>query len=475
MTAVLGRILVADDERSQREILVSSLEKRGYGVTGVGDLKSAVKKFELALEEENPFHAVVTDLRMPTDKEGLELLVHVRSADPLCEVILVTAYASSDIAFQSGEARAFAFLEKPLDFEKTIFTIDSAVEKSRLAHENANLRQLISGHNSFCGLIGKETRMKQLYQLIERVSSTDALCLIRGESGTGKELVARAVHECSQRNNDPFVAINCAAIPPNLIESELFGHEKGAFTGATGRRSGRFEDVGSGSLFLDEIGAMALDLQPKLVRALQEMEFSRVGSVDTIPFEGRIIAATARDLEEAVRQEEFREDLFFRLNVVVLDIPPLRERKEDLSLLVDHFIARGRLRHNRDFEGVTPEVMDVFESHAWPGNVRELENCLERMMVLSEESLLDAPLLPPGLKNSERGVRSGDDTLFALPSEGLVLGDLEKDLILQALLRSDGRLEPAARMLGITYKTLQYRIKKYRLRETSDGLSHEKE
>ncbi|OUU20066.1 MAG: hypothetical protein CBC13_11280 [Planctomycetia bacterium TMED53] len=475
MIEILGKVLVADDERSQREILVSSLEKRGYQVTGVANLKAAIDAFEQAREEGAPFHTVVTDLRMPTDKEGLELLVHVRTEDPLCEVILVTAYASSDVAFQSGEARAFAFLEKPLDFEKTIFTIDSAVEKSRLAHENANLRQLIHGQNSFCGLVGKEESMKHLYQLIERVSSSDALCLIRGESGTGKELVARAVHDCSQRSAQPFVAINCAAIPPNLIESELFGHEKGAFTGASSRRSGRFEDVGNGSLFLDEIGAMALELQPKLLRALQEMEFSRVGSVETIPFNGRIIAATARDLEEAVQQEEFREDLFFRLNVVVLDIPPLRERKGDLSLLVDHFIAKGRLRHNRDFEGVTPEVMDAFESHSWPGNVRELENCLERMMVLTEDSLLDAKLLPPGLKNSQSGVKIDEESHFSLPSEGLVLEDLEKDLILQALLRSDGKLEPAARMLGITYKTLQYRIKKYGLRETSDGVGHEKE
>ena len=470
-----GRILVADDEKAQREILVSSLKKQGYEVSGAGDLKTALSLFDQGLQEQTPFNTVVTDLRMPTDKEGLELLIHVREMDPLCEVILVTAYASSEVAFQSGEARAFSFLEKPLDFEKTIFTIDSAVEKSKLAHENASLRQMIHGQNSFCGLVGREARMQQLYQLIDRVSVTDAVCLIRGESGTGKELVAHAIHECSNRSGQPFVAINCAAIPPNLIESELFGHEKGAFTGAVGRRSGRFEDVGEGSLFLDEIGAMALELQPKLLRALQEMEFSRVGSVESIPFKGRIISATARDLEEAVKLEEFREDLFFRLNVVVLDIPPLRERMSDLSLLVDHFLARGRLRHDRDFEGVTTEVLDAFERHSWPGNVRELENCLERMMVLSDQPLLGSDLLPPGLKSSSVGVASIDDSLLSLPREGLVLEDLEKDLILQALLRSDGKLEPAAKMLGITYKTLQYRIKKYRLRETSESLGDEKE
>ena len=470
-----GRILVADDEKAQREILVSSLEKRGYEVSGAGDLKAALKMYDQGLQEQNPFHTVVTDLRMPTDKEGLELLKHVREEDPLCEVILVTAFASSEVAFQSGEARAFSFLEKPLDFDKTIFTIDSAVEKSKLAHENASLRQMIHGQNSFFGLVGRDGRMQQLYQLIERVSVTDAVCLIRGESGTGKELVARAIHECSNRKSQPFVAINCAAIPPNLIESELFGHEKGAFTGASGRRSGRFEDAGEGSLFLDEIGAMALELQPKLLRALQEMEFSRVGSVESIPLQGRIISATALDLEEAVKQEEFREDLFFRLNVVVLDIPPLRDRMSDLSLLVDHFLARGRLRHDREFEGVTTEVMDAFERHSWPGNVRELENCLERMMVLSEQPLLGLDLLPPGLKNTVEGTASVEDSILSLPNEGLVLEDLERDLILQALLRSEGKLEPAAKMLGITYKTLQYRIKKYRLRETSEGSGYENE
>ncbi len=470
-----GRILVADDEKPQREILVSSLEKRGYEVCGAGDLATALKLFEQGLQGQNPFNTVVTDLRMPTDKEGLELLMQVRDRDPLCEVILVTAYASSEVAFQSGEARAFSFLEKPLDFEKTIFTIDSAVEKSKLAHENASLRQMIHGQNSFCGLVGRDARMQQLYQLIDRVSATDAVCLIRGESGTGKELVARAIHECSNRNSKPFVPINCAAIPPNLIESELFGHEKGAFTGAAGRRSGRFEDVGEGSLFLDEIGAMALDLQPKLLRALQEMEFSRVGSVEMIPFRGRISSATARDLEEAVQQDEFREDLFFRLNVVALEIPPLRERLSDLSLLVDHFLARGSVRHERHFEGVTAEVMEAFEAHSWPGNVRELENCLERMMVLSETSQLNADLLPPGLRNSSGSTAVVTDTLLPLPNDGLILEDLEKDLILQALLRSDGKLEPAAKMLGITYKTLQYRIKKYRLRETSEGAGQENE
>ncbi|NCF99830.1 MAG: response regulator [Planctomycetia bacterium] len=470
-----GRILVADDERPQREILVSSLLKSGYEVSGAASLPAAISLFETASRSDKPFNLVVTDLRMPTNKEGLELLLKVRNQDPKCEVILATAFASSEVAFQSGEARAFAFLEKPLDFEKTMLTIESAVEKSRLAHENKRLRSMISKEFGFSGIIGKHPGMVQLFERIERVSATGATCLIRGESGTGKELVAKAIHDLSPRKDDPFVAINCAAIPPNLIESELYGHEKGVFTGAVSRRSGRFEDVGDGTLFLDEIGAMDLELQPKLLRSLQELEFSRVGSSEIIPFGGRIVAATGRDLLQAVEAGEFREDLFFRLNVVVLEIPPLRNRKEDIPLLVEHFLLKGGLRHDREFSGITGEVMEIFDGHSWPGNVRELENCLERMMVLGEGSLLGEDLLPPGLRGETDSLELGLDSVFNLPSEGIVLEELEKNLIEQALMRSDGKLEPAAKMLGITYKTLQYRIRKYRLKENPEGQSAKSE
>ena len=361
------------------------------------------------------------------------------------------------------KAKAFGFLEKPLDLEKTLILIGSAAEKSHLARENATLREIIDGEDSFCGIVGKSPRMLELYQLIDRVAGADATCLIRGESGTGKELVAKAIHRKSPRSNSPFLAINCAAIPENLIESELFGHEKGVFTGASARRAGRFEDVGKGSLFLDEIGSMQHDLQPKLLRAVQEMEFSRVGSAETIPFRGRIVAATARDLEEAVSQGEFREDLFFRLNVITIELPPLRQRKDDLPLLVDYFLARGSRRHGRKFQGVSPAVLQAFEGHSWPGNVRELENSLERMMVLSDSELLGVELLPPTISGLNGNAQIDESGVFLLPNEGLVLENLERDLIEQALERVGGKLEPAAKMLGISYKTLQYRIKKYGL------------
>ena len=463
------RILVADDERSQRDILVSSLREEGYRAEGVSGLDEALRALEQGRKSDDPFGVVVTDLRMPTDTEGLDLLQKARHDDPLCEVVLVTAYASSEVAFRSGEAKAFGFLEKPLDFEKTMILIGSAAEKTRLARENATLREIIDGENSFCGIIGKSPRMLELYQLIDRVAGSDATCLIRGESGTGKELVAKAIHRMSPRSESPFLAINCAAIPEALIESELFGHEKGVFTGATSRRAGRFEDVGKGTLFLDEIGSMQLDLQPKLLRAVQEMEFSRVGSAETIPFRGRIVAATSCDLEKAVASGEFREDLFFRLNVIAIELPPLRERKGDLPLLVDHFLARGSRRHGRKFHGVSPAVLEAFEKHSWPGNVRELENSLERMMVLGDSELLGESLLPPTISGINGEVQIDEKGAFRLPSEGLVLENLERDLIEQALDRVGGKLEPAARMLGITYKTLQYRIKKYRLARKTEA------
>ncbi|MDE0961058.1 MAG: sigma-54 dependent transcriptional regulator [Planctomycetota bacterium] len=467
------RILVADDERSQREVLVSSLCGEGFRAEGATGLPQALALLEQAREADDPFGVVVTDLRMPTDKEGLELLQQARHDDPLCEVVLVTAYATDDVAFRSGKARAFGFLSKPLDFEKTLITITSAAEKSKLARDHASLMELlVSGKDAFCGIVGKSAGMTDLYRLIERVAGVDSTCLILGESGTGKELVARAVHQMSARKKRPFLAINCAAIPANLIESELFGHEKGVFTGATSRRVGRFEDVSDGTLFLDEIGSMDLSLQPKLLRAVQEMEFSRVGSAETIPFRGRIVAATARDLESAVAEGEFREDLFFRLNVIVLTIPPLRQRKEDLPLLIDHFLAVGSRRHGKVFQGVSGAVLAAFEKHLWPGNVRELENSLERMMVLGDGEVLGEDLLPPTIASPGSQQGPSGDGQFQLPREGLILDDLEQNLIEQALERTGGRLDPAAKMLGISYKTLQYRVKKYRLKK-ENGVSSE--
>lgn len=462
------RILVCDDEPRQRDIVAEILAGAGYRVSRAGSLDSALTSFGEALGAADPFDIVLTDLKMPHNTEGLDLLKAVKERHERSEVILMTAYATVETALKAGRLDAYDYLDKPFDRSKLLRVVGRAEEKLSLVIDNERLRQAVVPQGSFHGIVGKHVQMRELTELIERVAVTDVTCLVRGESGTGKELVARAIHRCSDRTKKPFVAINCAAIPETLIESELFGHEKGAFTGANSSRAGRFEETGDGTLFLDEIGSMKFDLQAKLLRVLQEREFSRVGGTKVLPFSGRIVAATAQDLEAAIENHEFREDLYFRLNVVSLEIPSLSQRGEDISLLVTHFLKRGSERLGRRFTSVTPGVLQAFESYSWPGNVRELENYLERMMVLGDSEVLDESLLPPVFEVApERSVSSsaGSNGALTLPEEGIVLDDLEKELIRQALDRTSGRLEPAAQMLGITYKTLQYRIKKYRLKE----------
>jgi len=483
------RILVVDDERVQRGILKEILESRDHRVEIAGGLEEALSLFNGALEDADPFDLVFTDLKMPGATEGLDLLREVKEACPGTEVVLMTAYAEVQTAVQAMRFGAFEYLPKPFDRDRFLRVVDAASEKLGLLHENRRLRALLDQGAAPRRMIGRAPRMLELLEMISRVAVTDTTCLIRGESGTGKELVARAVHEGGGRATEPFIAINCAAIPETLIESELFGHEKGVFTGAHAAKAGRFEEVGRGTLFLDEIGSMKYDLQAKLLRVIQEREFSRVGSSRLTPFHGRIVAATAQDLESLISRAEFREDLYFRLNVVTLEIPPLRERRDDIPLLVQHFLHKGGDRLGRSFKGVTLSVLEAFEAHDWPGNVRELENCLERMMVLGDGELLDVPLLPPTVRGgrsevSERGPAPGTSPApesrprgegsggrrIELPPEGVVLEELEAELIEQALDRSRGKLEPAAQLLGITYKTLQYRIKKYGLNQRAGSV-----
>ncbi|MFQ5654094.1 MAG: sigma-54-dependent transcriptional regulator [Planctomycetota bacterium] len=474
------RILVADDEEIQRNILGEILFSAGYLVVTAGGVGEAVRLFRAALEEENPCDLVLTDLKMPADTEGLELLKEVKEIRPEAEVILMTAYSTVRSAVTAMKLGAFEYLPKPFDKERLLHVVSQVTEKLALRQENLRLRRLVAGGTGLGRIIGRSEPMQELYRIIERVAATPSICMIRGESGTGKELVARAIHSNGPRADQPFIAINCAAIPETLIESELFGHDKGVFTGAVTARAGRFEEVGEGTLFLDEIGSMKFDLQAKLLRVIQEREFSRVGSSRLVPFHGRILAATAQDLEAAIAEHRFREDLYFRLNVVSIEIPPLRERASDIPLLVEHFLLKGSERIARPVRGVTAGVLAAFEDYSWPGNVRELENCLERMLVLGDDELLGKDLLPPALLREggmpphlgelEGGRSNGSGgAAFFLPEDGLVLEEMEADLIRQALERSDGKLEPAARLLGITYKTLQYRIKKHRLKECPEG------
>ncbi len=487
------RILVADDEEVQRNILGEILRSAGYIVDTAGCADDALEIFKQARGSEIPVSLVITDLKMPGNQEGLELLAAVKKLDPETTVILMTAYSTVASAVNAMKLGALDYLPKPFDKETLLHAVGQVREKLSLKRENQRLRATITAGQGVRRMIGEHSRMQQLFHMIERVSRAQTNALIRGESGTGKELVARALHYSGPRAAQPFSAINCAAIPESLIESELFGHEKGAFTGATSGKAGRFEEVGEGTLFLDEIGSMKYDLQAKLLRVIQEREFSRVGSTKLVPFHGRIVAATAQDLENAVSVGEFREDLYFRLNVVTLDIPPLRARKSDISLLVDHFLVRSGERLGVGPVTVTDDVLETLVAYEWPGNVRELENCIERMMVLAFSDRLDVDLLPPNVSGRRspfadtKGRRNGSngselldaggtsvdsagggrvsEINFSLPENGIVLEQMEADLIKQALERANGRLEPAAQLLGITYKTLQYRIKKYDLKE----------
>ncbi len=485
----LPRILVADDEVAQRNILGEILRGAGHDVALAGSVDAALETFRAALATEHPYDLVLTDLKMPGRTEGLTLLAKVKELSPLTEVVLMTAYAEVKSAVEAMKIGAFEYLEKPFDRDRLLRVVGQAAEKLVLVAENRRLRALIQEGTRRGRMIGTSLAMQQLFDTIARVAPISTTCLIRGESGTGKELVARAIHQSGPRAAHPFIAINCAAIPETLIESELYGHDKGAFTGATVAKAGRFDEVGEGTLFLDEIGSMKFDLQAKLLRVIQEREFSRVGTSALIPFRGRILAATAQDLEASIAENRFREDLYFRLNVMPIEIPPLRERVEDIPLLVSHFVEQCGARLAKKVRGVTPAVLEILEQYPWPGNVRELENVIERMLVLADDEWLEERLLPRNIRRkevlrfapaarAESAARNGgaghaQSEPFQLPARGVVMEELEMDLIRQALSRTGGRIEPAAQLLGITYKTLQYRIKKYNLRPVPDGAKRE--
>ncbi|MEM7262351.1 MAG: sigma-54 dependent transcriptional regulator [Planctomycetota bacterium] len=493
------RILVADDEDVQRNILGEILRSSGFAVATAGSLEDALATFDEGQTNGEPYHLVITDLKMPGGQEGLDLLDGVKRRAPETAVILMTAFSTVASAVRAMKLGALDYLPKPFEKEQLLHAVDQARTKLALERDNRRLTETVRRGEGVRRMVGESPSMERLFKMISRVSRASTNALIRGESGTGKELVARALHFEGPRASKPFLAINCAAIPETLIESELFGHERGAFTGANAAKTGRFEEVGEGTLFLDEIGSMKIDLQAKLLRVIQEREFSRVGSSKLHKFHGRIVAATAQDLEEAVRNGEFREDLYFRLNVVTLDIPPLRARIEDIPPLAEHFLARSADRLGLPPAILTERVLEALAAYQWPGNVRELENCIERMMVLADGEQLDLDLLPPsvtggrspfervgGAEPSGAGLASAsgngshrssessssgetwndpaDPNRFQLPKDGVVLEEMEAELIRQALERVNGRLEPAAQLLGITYKTLQYRVKKYDLK-----------
>ncbi len=458
-----ARLLVVDDEATQREMLSGILTRAGYRVT-----TAAAGAEALALLERDAFDLLLTDQKMP-GMDGLALLDRATALQPDLPVILMTAYGSVSDAVAAMKRGAADYLTKPFEKDELLLVLGKALKQRRLEEEVAALRGALKERYRLGGIIGSSPAMREVFSLIERVAGTHVPVLIRGESGTGKELVARAIHECSRRAAGPFVALNCAAVPETLLESEFFGHERGAFTGATRAHAGRFQQASGGTLFLDEIGAMRIDLQAKLLRAIQEKEIQRLGSVGAIAVDVRILAATGENLEEAIRRKTFREDLFYRLNVVPLHLPPLRERSEDIPLLVRHFIEAAARRFEREPISVAPEVMDRFQVHPWLGNVRELENCIERMVVLARGARLTEADLPPDLREGAAS-GAGAGAAFDLPPAGVRLPELERHLIVQALRRSRGSLGPAAKLLGISYKTLQYRIQKFAIERREIGL-----
>ncbi len=466
------RVMVVEDEISQRTVIGDILLDEGYSV----DLAESGER-ALELLEKGSYQAVVTDLKMP-GVDGIQVLERAIAADENTVVVLVTAYGTVDTAVTAMKYGATDYLNKPLRKDELLIVLEKALKSSRLARENKALHAELENRYHFDKLIGASAAMTEVYRLIGKVLNNDSTVLISGESGTGKELVARAIHFSGARRKGQFVAVNCAAIPENLIESELFGHEKGAFSGASGRRIGKFESAVGGTLFLDEISTLHYDLQAKFLRALQEREIQRLGGDQTIAVDVRIVTASNQDLRKLAAEGRFRDDLFHRLNVVNINLPPLRRRKEDIPLLVKNFLDKYRRKYDKPGIGIAVEAVEAMADYDWPGNVRELENMVEQLVVLSDNIRIESGELPSyvfegGALNEDSTGYSGESSgpgmpgnsaiNFRLPAGGVDLATVEESLIRQALQQAGGRVVGAAKLLGVSYKTLQYRIKKFEI------------
>ncbi|MEE3258336.1 MAG: sigma-54 dependent transcriptional regulator [Candidatus Latescibacterota bacterium] len=448
-------ILVIDDEEAQREAVGGYLRKRGFVVLQADNGQQGVE-----LLGAQTIDLVITDLRMP-ELDGMGVLQAARETNPAIGVVLVTAFGTIDGAVDAIQEGAFHYLEKPIDLDELDQVVDRALERHHLVSENEILRQRIGGRVEFGGIIARDPAMEEALNIVARAAPSRATVLVRGESGTGKELVARAVHEASPRAPKPFVAVNCAVFSKGLIESELFGHEKGAFTGADERRVGRFEQAHGGTLFIDELAEIPAEVQVKLLRVLQERKVERVGSGVELEIDVRLIGATHRNLEELVAAGEFREDLFYRLNVISVQLPPLRQRKRDIPVLVEHFLARYAEENAKVVREVSKEAMDLLMRYGYPGNVRELQNIIERAVVMTRGEVVLRTELPPEvqeLQGTAAPVAPSGATLSAQVEE------LEKRAIVEALDQADGIQSRAAGILGLTERNLRYKLKKYGLK-----------
>jgi two-component system response regulator HydG len=448
------RILVVDDEQSHRTMLKAVLTKEGYDISEADDGISAVQ----AVESES-FDLILMDIRM-TDMDGIEAMGQIKEMSPSIPIIMMTAYASIKTAVEALKSGAYDYLTKPLDIDELKILMKKALEHYRLQEENVFLKERLADRFDFSKIIGKSRRMKDLFENLSLIAPSDATILIYGESGTGKELVANAIHQNSPRAQKPFIKVSCAALPETLLESELFGHERGAFTGALARKAGRFQLADGGTLFLDEVNVMSATTQVKLLRVLQEREFEPLGSTKTIHVDIRLITATNKELEAEVKEGRFREDLFYRLNVVPIHLPPLRERKEDIPLLAEHFFKIYQEKNKKSVKGFLPKTIDTLMRYDWPGNIRELENVIERAVLLCRNEYVSPRDLPPPFQ----GEQMAEQPIISIPS-GMTLEELEKEAILQTLEENGGNRTQAAQILGISRKTLQNKLKEYGLEE----------
>lgn len=450
------KLLLVDDDPGSRESLSLLLRREGYIVEAVESGESA-----LNLLAHEPFEVIITDLFLP-GVSGIDILKNVKEMALPCNVILITGNASAETAVEAMKEGAFDYITKPVNFDKLLVLIGKAVEKSHLVAENIYLRQQLRGKYKFDNIIGNSPAIQTVFSCMEKIMNTDSTVLILGESGTGKELVARAIHYNSHRKGKPFVAINCGAIPADLLESELFGHIRGAFTGAVADKLGKFELADMGTIFLDEIGTMPVHLQMKLLRVLQEHEVERVGSTRKVKFNVRVISATNADIEELVENGLFREDLYYRLNVIPIPLPPLRERREDIPLLARHFLQKICKDMKRPLMNLTASALAALESYEWPGNVREMENAIERSVALADHLTIDRDDLPP--KIAGRTQVTNFVQAPEIPEAGLVLpeviGSMESAMITQAMHKAGGVKSRAAALLGIKRTTLVEKIKR---------------
>lgn len=447
-----ARILIVDDEVNIRGALVTLLEKKGYQVRGAGTGEEALEQLAAAAAD-----LVLTDLKMP-GIGGIEFMRRLKTKWPDTEVVVMTAYGSIDTAVEAMRCGAYDYLTKPIDRERFPVVVEKALERHVLATENKHLRDRLQTRMRFDQMVGDSEPMQRVYQLVEMVADSDVTVLLTGESGTGKELISRAIHHKSPRVGGPFITMNCGALPDNLFESELFGYEKGAFTGAMATKVGRFELADGGTLLLDEVGELSLKSQVDFLRVLETKEFRRLGGTKLITVDVRIIAATNRNLEEAVKQGDFREDLYYRLNVVPIRLPPLRDRADDIPLLVDRFLAECATQHHRESKDVSREAMRLFRVYGWPGNIRQLRNLMERLVVTVRDKTIQPEHLPEEIQASK------ENTHTLLVTLGTSLEQIEKDVIQRTLAEVTNHREHAAKLLGISLRTLQYKIKEYGIR-----------